>query len=144
VLRDDRFLLAVPPGRKIKGRVRITPELVGSDVLLLLEEGHCLRDQALSVCDLRAVGGIDTFGASSLSTIVQMVANGLGMTFLPEISLAHEAAHGRFKVVRFADPEPKRVLGMAWRKSASRKRDFVELGKLINEALTPVRGYAKD
>jgi LysR family transcriptional regulator, hydrogen peroxide-inducible genes activator len=69
-----------------------------------------------------------------------MVANGLGMTFLPEISLAHEAVRGRFKVVRFAAPEPKRVLGLAWRKSASRKRDFVELGKLINEALTPCAG----
>jgi LysR family hydrogen peroxide-inducible transcriptional activator len=140
VLREDRFLLAVPAGRKIKGRVRITPELIESDRLLLLEEGHCLRDQALSVCDLRAISGIDTFGASSLSTIVQMVSNGLGMTLLPEISLAHEATRGRFKVVRFADPEPSRVLGLAWRKSASRKRDFVELGKLINEALVPARG----
>jgi len=134
-LIDDRFLLAMPPGRKLSGRVKVTPELFEHDRLLLLEEGHCLRDQALAFCHLRQVEGVDTFGASSLSTIVQMVANGMGLTLLPEISIGVEAIGGRVGIGRFADPEPARVLGLAWRTTCPRKEDFRALGKLVVEAV---------
>jgi LysR family hydrogen peroxide-inducible transcriptional activator len=130
-LIEDRFLLALPPDREVHGRIRATADLVKNDRLLLLEEGHCLRDQALAFCQLRKVDSIDTFGASSLSTIVQMVANGMGLTFLPEISVGLETMHGKIRVMRFTDPEPKRVLGLAWRTTSPRKHDFVEVGKLI-------------
>jgi LysR family hydrogen peroxide-inducible transcriptional activator len=69
-LFNDRFLLAMPKSRQVSNRIRATPELLQQDRLLLLEEGHCLRDQALSYCSLRRVDNIDTFGASNLSTIV--------------------------------------------------------------------------
>ena len=134
-LAADRFLLALPPDRVLRGRVRATPDLFKHDRLLLLEEGHCLRDQALSFCNLREVDSVDTFGASSLATIVQMVANGMGLTFLPEISLKLEAAGDRVQIRRFADPEPVRRLGLAWRASSPRKRDFGELGKVILKAI---------
>ena len=134
-LIEDRFLLAMPPGRKLRGRVRATPELFEHDRLLLLEEGHCLRDQALAFCHLRRVEGVDTFGASSLSTIVQMVANGMGLTFLPEISIGLEAMGGRVSIGRFADPEPSRTLGLAWRVTSPRKADFIALGKLVVDAV---------
>jgi LysR family hydrogen peroxide-inducible transcriptional activator len=134
-LIEDRFLLAMPPGRKLRGRVRATPELFEHDRLLLLEEGHCLRDQALAFCHLRQVEGVDTFGASSLSTIVQMVANGMGLTFLPEISIGLEAMSGRVSIGRFADPEPSRTLGLAWRATSPRKADFITLGKLVVDAV---------
>jgi LysR family hydrogen peroxide-inducible transcriptional activator len=101
---------------------------------LLLEEGHCLRDQALSYCSLRRVDNIDTFGASNLSTIVQMVAGGLGMTLLPELSIHLECRQGDIRLMRFTDPQPRRVVGLAWRRSSPRKRHFVELGKLITQA----------
>ena len=114
-----------------QGRVRATADLIKEDRLLLLEEGHCLRDQALAFCQLRQVDSINTFGASSLSTIVQMVANGLGLTLLPEISVALETRHADIRVMRFAEPEPSRTLGLAWRSTCSRKRDFVEVGRLI-------------
>jgi LysR family hydrogen peroxide-inducible transcriptional activator len=130
-LFDDRFLLAVPASRKITPSVRATPDLLRNDRLLLLEEGHCLRDQALAYCHLRQVDSINTFGASSLSTIVQMVANGLGVTLLPEISVELETKRADVRLMRFADPEPGRSLGLAWRSSCPRKRDFGELGKLI-------------
>jgi LysR family transcriptional regulator, hydrogen peroxide-inducible genes activator len=130
-LFDDRFLLAVPSSRKFNNRVRATPDLLRNDRLLLLEEGHCLRDQALAFCDLRKVESIDMFGASSLSTIVQMVANGHGLTLLPEISVALETRRAEIRLMRFAEPEPSRVLGLAWRATSPRKRDFAELGKLI-------------
>lgn len=134
-LIEDRFLLAMPPGRKLKGRVRATPELFAHDRLLLLEEGHCLREQALAVCDLRQVEDVDTFGASSLSTIVQMVANGMGLTFLPEISIGVEARAERVAIGRFADPEPSRTLGLAWRATSPRRSEFVQLGELVREAV---------
>jgi LysR family hydrogen peroxide-inducible transcriptional activator len=133
-LFNDRFLLAMPKSRRIPNRIRATPELLQQDRLLLLEEGHCLRDQALSFCNLRRVDNIDTFGASNLSTIVQMVANGLGMTLLPELSIKLECRHDDIRLMRFADPQPRRVVGLAWRRSSPRKRHFVEFGKLITSA----------
>ena len=133
-LFNDRFLLALPKSRSIPNRIRATPDLLQQDRLLLLEEGHCLRDQALSFCSLRRVDNIDTFGASNLSTIVQMVANGLGMTLLPELSIKLECRHDDIRLMRFTDPQPRRVVGLAWRKSSPRKGHFVELGKLITSA----------
>lgn len=130
-LLEDRFLLATPRSRRMGPDVRVTPEVLCRDRLLLLEEGHCLREQALAVCNLRQVDNIDTFGASSLSTIVQMVSNGLGMTLLPELCIELEKRHGKIRLVRFAEPEPYRMLGLAWRKSSPRKRDFAALGKLV-------------
>lgn len=138
-LFDDRFLLAVPKGYKTSGRLKATPELLERDRLLLLEEGHCLRDQALAFCQLRQVEQIDTFGASSLSTIVQMVASGMGMTLLPEISVPLEAKHGDIKLMRFQAPEPHRTVGLAWRSSSPRKADFAALGELIIEAVPKIR-----
>jgi LysR family hydrogen peroxide-inducible transcriptional activator len=133
-LFNDRFLLAMPKSRQISNRIRATPELLQQHRLLLLEEGHCLRDQALSYCSLRRVDNIDTFGASNLSTIVQMVAGGLGMTLLPELSINLECRQGDIRLMRFTDPQPRRVVGLAWRRSSPRKRHFVELGKLITQA----------
>ncbi|MBV8921983.1 hydrogen peroxide-inducible genes activator [Bradyrhizobium sp.] len=133
-LFTDRFLLAMPKSRRITNRVRATPELLRQDRLLLLEEGHCLRDQALAFCELRRVDNIDTFGASNLSTIVQMVANGLGLTLLPELAVDLEVRRGDIRLMRFTDPQPRRTIGLAWRKSSPRKRHFAELGKLITQA----------
>jgi LysR family hydrogen peroxide-inducible transcriptional activator len=134
-LMEDRFLLALPPGRTLRGRIKATPELFQNDRLLLLEEGHCLRDQALAFCNLRQVGSLDTFGTSSLSTIVQMVANGMGLTFLPEVSIGLEAMGGRVRTQRFDDPEPSRLLGLAWRATSPRKPDFIDLGVQITKAI---------
>lgn len=133
-LFDDRFLLALPAARRIDSRMRATPDIIKADRLLLLEEGHCMRDQALTFCSLRRIENIDTFGVSSLSTIVQMVTNGLGLTLLPEICLDVEAKDGAVKIMRFAEPEPSRTIGLAWRATSPRKRDFVRLGQLIQSA----------
>src|SRR5262245_44795907 len=133
-LFEDRFLLAVPPSRSIAKNVRATPDFLRENRLLLLEEGHCLRDQALAFCHLRQVESIDTFGASSLSTIVQMVSNGLSLTLLPELSLELEAKRADILLMRFVKPEPQRIIGLAWRETSPRKRDFAALGDLIVEA----------
>ena len=136
-LFEDRFWLAVPKGWKGgSGRAAARPVWVLNDRLLLLEVGHCLRDQALSFCELRQVDHLDTFGASSLTTIVQMVANGMGLTLLPEMSLGVELAHGNVEVHRFAPPEPARTVGLAWRKGSARRADFEALGEMI-KAVVP-------
>jgi LysR family transcriptional regulator, hydrogen peroxide-inducible genes activator len=131
---DDRFLLAMPSSTKLTGRVRATKELIAGDRLLLLEEGHCLRDQALTFCSLQQVDAVNTFGASSLSTIVEMVSAGLGITLLPEICLGVESRNRDLKLIRFADPEPSRSLGLAWRRSSPRGEDFKALAALVAKA----------
>ncbi|MGB9163101.1 MAG: LysR substrate-binding domain-containing protein [Rhodomicrobium sp.] len=131
VLFEDTFVLALPASRPLPPKAVATPDLFENDRLLLLEEGHCLRDQALSFCDLKQVENLDTFGTTSLSTIVQMVANGLGVTLLPRISLETEARRGEIQVLAFAPPEPHRKVGLAWRQSSPRKRDFMELGRIV-------------
>ena len=119
---------------RMSNRVKATPDLLEDDRLLLLEEGHCMRDQALAFCNLRRIENINTFGASSLSTLVQMVAHGLGMTLLPELAVPLESRRGDIHLMRFADPQPQRVIGLAWRRSSPRKRHFAELGQMIAAA----------
>jgi LysR family transcriptional regulator, hydrogen peroxide-inducible genes activator len=136
-LFDDRFVLAAPAAHPLAERPDGTARLLAEERLLLLEEGHCLRDQTLSYCQHAERGTQHGFGASSLSTIVQMVANGLGITVLPEISLAFEAHDPRIALLRFPEPEPTRAVAMAWRRSSPRKRDFAELGKLLTSSRPP-------
>ena len=131
---DDRFLLALPLTAKMTGGVKATRELIEGDRLLLLEEGHCLRDQALTFCSLQQVDSVNTFGASSLTTIVEMVSAGLGITLLPEICLGVESRNRGLKLIRFVDPEPSRSLGLAWRRSSPRGQDFQALATLVAQA----------
>jgi len=133
-LFEDRFLLALPKARRLSGLVRATKELIEHERLLLLEEGHCLRDQALSYCALTQVDSVNTFGASSLSTVVEMVAAGYGITLLPEMCVSIEGRGRALKLMQFADPEPYRTVGLGWRRTSPRKSDFAELGGLLEEA----------
>lgn len=133
-LFEDRFVLALQKGRRLSGHVRATKDLIEHERLLLLEEGHCLRDQALTYCNLNQMSAINTFGASSLSTIVEMVSAGMGITLLPEMSLGVEARGRGLKLIRFVEPEPSRTVGLAWRATSPRRRDFVEIGRLVTDA----------
>jgi LysR family hydrogen peroxide-inducible transcriptional activator len=133
-LFDDRFLLALPQSRRLSSRVRATRDLIEHERLLLLEEGHCLRDQALTYCSLQQVSTVNTFGVSSLSTIVEMVAAGYGITLLPEMCLNVEVRGRDIGVTRFVEPEPYRTVGLAWRATSPRAGDFRELGRLIKVA----------
>lgn len=133
-LFEDRFLLALPKEKSLSGRVRATSEMIENERLLLLEEGHCLRDQALAYCSLQQTDAVNTFGASSLATIVEMVSAGFGITLLPEISLGVETRGRDLTVVRFVDPEPSRTIGLVWRSTSPRVEDFEELGRLVETA----------
>jgi len=133
-LFEDPFLLAVPAGDPHPKTARITATDIDQQRLILLEEGHCLRDQALAFCGT-AGGGPTGLGATSLATVMQMVANGYGVTLLPRIALPVEARDERVKVLRFRDPQPARSIGLAWRRTSPRKADFVALGEIVSEML---------
>lgn len=132
LLFEDPFVLAMPEGHELarQQKVRET-DLVGCQ-LLLLEDGHCLRDHALQVCSLAGAGNVADFGATSLNTLVQMVANGLGVTLMPSLALNVELrSDSGLDVRRFQDPEPSRQIGLLWRRSSLRKADFLAFAEVI-------------
>ncbi|MEO0909636.1 MAG: LysR substrate-binding domain-containing protein, partial [Pseudomonadota bacterium] len=113
------------------GKIQSDPSLLDKEDLLLLEEGHCMRDQAIELCRLQRSTTLNSFGAASLTTIIQMVTNGMGLTLLPEMSLEVETKNKEIKLLRFDDPQPSRSIGLVWRKTSPRREDFLELGELI-------------
>ncbi len=134
-LFDDPFSLALPHDHALSGENSVDIEALQGQRLLLLEEGHCLRDQATSVCQLAGIDGFDEFGASSLATILQMVANGYGITLLPDLCRSFETSHlSGISVLALKDPVPSRTIGLAWRRTSSRKVDYIELGRTIVDA----------
>jgi LysR family hydrogen peroxide-inducible transcriptional activator len=134
-LFDDTFLLAAPAADDLPTRTRITADDIDPDRLILLEEGHCLRDQALAFCSDASRGSLRELGATSLTTVMQMVANGYGVTLIPEIAVPVEVRDERVKLLRFAKPEPFRTIGLGWRKTSSRARDFQALGKIVSAVM---------
>lgn len=116
----EAFLVAMPDHHRLAALRRLKPADLAGEKLLLLGDGHCLRDQALEVC--RKVGTEEQdFGATSLETLRQMVAAGLGLTLLPRLSAEGPFGAARGLVVRpFAPPSPSRVIGAAWRRSTTR------------------------
>jgi LysR family hydrogen peroxide-inducible transcriptional activator len=127
----DKFLLAVRDDARLQPGVVATPSMIGEDRLLLMGEGHCLREQVLDYCNIGASKLSRAMGASSLSTIVQMVANGHGVTLLPEMCIREQAPDSRIRLLRFADPQPSRTVAMAWRKSTPLRDDYMALSQLL-------------
>ena len=102
--------------------------------LLLLEEGHCFRDQALSFCNMQASVPRDGLDGSSLTTLVQMVGAGLGVTLIPEMAVPVETRSAAVCVARFADPQPRRTIGMVWRKSSPLSEQFLRIAETVRRA----------
>jgi LysR family hydrogen peroxide-inducible transcriptional activator len=134
-LFDDPFLLALPAGDPLPARRRVTVDDVDQRRLILLEEGHCLRDQALAFCAAPRRDVPAGLGATSLATVMQMVANGYGVTLVPEVAVDVEVRDPRVKLLRFVRPEPVRTVGLAWRRTSPRKRDFAALGEVAAATL---------
>src|ERR1700759_3085636 len=129
----DVLMLAVPATDERPESARASVNDIDTRRLILLEEGHCLRDQALGLCS-RTRRNV-SLGATSLATVMQMVANGYGITLLPRVAVDVELRDERVKLLRFTDPAPGRTVGLAWRRTSPRKVDFVALGQLIAETL---------
>jgi LysR family hydrogen peroxide-inducible transcriptional activator len=114
-LFEEEFVLVRPI--EDAGQPVPKPETLREMRLLLLEEGHCFRDQALSFCNFSSSPARDLMEGSSLSTLVQMVGAGIGVTLIPEMAVSIETASAPVSVARLAHPRPARRIGMVWRKS---------------------------
>jgi len=135
---DDSFLLAVPSDSPHADRSPALAEAIDADELLLLSDGHCLRDQALSVCHRIDPRRLKSFGATSLATVLQLVAAGQGITLVPDIAVTAGVLNDpRLTLVHFARPEPYRTIGVAWRRNSPRTADFEALAKIIHRAIVP-------
>ena len=139
-LFDDAFLLAVPASDALPARARVGIADVDKRRLIFLKEGHCLRDQALAFCTAPKLAASSRdapagLGATSLATVMQMVANGYGVTLLPEVAAETEGRDARVKLLRFSAPEPTRSIGLAFRRTSPRRKDFAALGYLVAETL---------
>ncbi len=132
-LYTEEFVLVTPHGHELSGRRDVAPSALEDLPLLLLDEGHCLRDQTLELCrsqDVRPSPVGDT-RAASLSTVVQCVAGGLGVSLIPEMAVAAETARGTLDIARFAQPAPGRALGLVFRASTARSEDYEQLAEII-------------
>nr|WP_237518499.1 hydrogen peroxide-inducible genes activator [Streptomyces sp. SID4982] len=151
-LFDEDFVLVTPLGHELGCRSGIPREALRELNLLLLDEGHCLRDQALEICreagrEIRGTGGAAgrrdpapvTTTAAGLSTLVQLVAGGLGCTLLPRTAMRLEATRGS-KVLTgsFAAPAPSRRIALAMRTAAARSAEYEELAAALREAMCPL------
>ena len=133
---EDPFLFAGPPGSPLTARKSIRPSDLKAAHLLLLEDGHCLREHALDACRLRKGDIADAFGATSLFTLTQMVRAGLGATLLPKMAVdAGLAADAGLSIAPLAPPAPARIIGLAFRKGSGRREDCALLAALFRDIL---------
>jgi LysR family hydrogen peroxide-inducible transcriptional activator len=107
--------------------------------LLLLEEGHCFRDQALSFCNRQSSPPREMLDASSLSTLVQMVGAGMGVTLIPEMAVAVETRSASVSVARFKEPQPSRTIGMIWRKTSPLAGQLLQISEVVRGAAEVLR-----
>lgn len=136
-LYDEAFIVAIPNNHPLGEKSTIKVQDLKGQTLLLLEDGHCLRDQALEVCSRVDVHEAEDFRATSLETLRQMVIAGLGITLLPENAVDAPFGSQRGMTVRhFARPAPTRTVGAVWRKSSTRTAAISELCKLVHVTMT--------
>jgi LysR family hydrogen peroxide-inducible transcriptional activator len=137
-LFSENFLL-VRPGED-EGTPVPSHETLREMRLLLLEEGHCFRDQALAFCNMQSSPPREVLDASSLSTLVQMVGAGIGVTLIPEMAVAVETRSAPVSVARFKSPQPSRTIGMVWRKTSPLARQLLQISEVVCLSAGKVRG----
>ncbi|MFQ3324546.1 MAG: LysR family hydrogen peroxide-inducible transcriptional activator [Pseudomonadales bacterium] len=128
-LFDDEFFLAVPTGHELTKYKTIDQTKLKQHRLLLLEEGHCLRDQSLEICQLHSIDEEQDFKATGLETLRQMVKAGTGITFMPKVAI--QARETGIEYIPFTKPAPSRPIGLVWRKTTPRQQVIKLLINLI-------------
>ena len=138
-LLEDEFLFAATPDHPLAQVETLNPAMLADEQLLLLEDGHCLRDHALAVCSASRPDTSDArsdFAATSLHTLVQMVKSGLGATLLPKLAVDAGLADRLDLAIRpFDPPVAGREIGMAWRKGSAREHEARMLADAVRKAL---------
>jgi LysR family hydrogen peroxide-inducible transcriptional activator len=129
----DPFVLAAPAGHALAARKTVREQDLADEEVLLLEDGHCLRSQALSICQRAGARERSDFRATSLNTLVRMVAGGIGVTLLPSIAVPEEV-HARDRLaLRPLERGARRTIGLAWRRTSPRKETFELLARVLVE-----------
>jgi len=131
-LFQEDFVLVRPAADALKPVP--SPEMLQAMRLLLLEEGHCFRDQALSFCQMTDAQPRQVMEGSSLSTLVQMVGAGMGVTLIPEMALRLETRSADVSVARFPRPSPSRTIGLVWRRTNPLKDQLMQVGAIVRGA----------
>jgi LysR family transcriptional regulator, hydrogen peroxide-inducible genes activator len=133
-LFDDEFLFAAPAAHPLSGKRTVTPDEIARENLLLLEDGHCLREHALTLCRVRAGEGSGQVAATSLGTLVNMIAGGLGVSLLPRLATDNGLALGTdVALTPFQKPIIGRQIGIAWRKGSPREADARKIGEIVRK-----------
>lgn len=133
-LFEDRFYLALPAAEASRLPQPVPLSALRNERLILLEEGHCLRAQALDICRIADAGEMAGLGATSLTTILRMVSGGLGATLIPEMAIPDETRSGGIAILPFEAPTPYRTIALAFRPSTARRRDFEALADLLRRS----------
>lgn len=136
-LFTENFVLVRPDedeGKPVPGR-----ETLREMRMLLLEEGHCFRDQALSFCNMHSAREQELLNGSSLSTLVQMVGAGVGVTLIPEMAVAVETSSASVSVARFRNPQPSRTIGMIWRKTSPLAEQLLQISDVVRQSADTLR-----
>lgn len=129
----EDFVLVVPPRHELAGKKDLPLSVLADLPILLLDEGHCLRDQTLDLCRSVEAGPLPgNTRATSLATVVQCVAGGLGVTLVPRSAVAVETGKGDLGIAEFADPKPGRRMGLIHRGSSARSEQYVGIARLIS------------
>jgi LysR family hydrogen peroxide-inducible transcriptional activator len=131
-LFEDEFLLAVPEGHPLADKPEVDQQELQGETLLLLEDGHCLRGQALQICQAAGIDEEQDVRATSLETLRQMVRAGTGITLMPHLAVREETG---IRYLPFAQPAPKRKIGLVWRSTSARKALIAKLSELIRQAV---------
>lgn len=139
-LFNESFVLVRP--LEDQGKPVPNKDMLREMRLLLLEEGHCFREQALSFCDMGSVRPREILDGSSLTTLVQMVGAGIGVTLIPEIAMSVETRSAAVSIARFQEPQPSRTIGMIWRKTSPIARQLTEVADLVRKAAEGLRTAA--
>ena len=136
LLFSEDFVLAAPANGTLASRSQtVTTSILAEESVLLLEDGHCLRDQALAVCALEGANERTGFRATSLETLRQMVASGVGVTLLPRMAVERPVpVNPDLALIPFQDPAPHRTIAMFWRKTSAYRHFFPGLANVIQKA----------
>lgn len=133
VIASDPFVLAVPKGHALARKRTISTEDLHGETVLLLDDGHCLRGQALSYCASTQASEA-SFRATSLSTLASMVSSGVGVTLLPQLSVPIENRRGQLVIRPFDAPAPSRTIALVWRPSSPMAKPLCELAAVLRRA----------
>ncbi|MBB4226826.1 LysR family hydrogen peroxide-inducible transcriptional activator [Rhizobium mongolense] len=140
-LFSENFVLVRPSedeGKPVPNR-----EALREMRLLLLEEGHCFRDQALSFCNIHSALPRELLDGSSLSTLVQMVSAGIGVTLIPEMAVGVETRSASVSVAHFQSVQPSRTIGMIWRKTSPLAQQFLKVSEIVRQSADAMRKQYK-